>query len=205
MQKVSYMLCYASTLYRLWCTLNSWEWRFEYFLLITCTSYNLMPWDKKNKKKKPNSLGKYLSKTIKMIATCRNLINFRICKACLTEDRLRSWKQLHTIHIMWPIYPVSILLVNTGYHFIWNLSIHHQNEQSQWCCRWLSGSVDCPTKKIPENLNSSQLILTHACYICTFLYQSRNQLVGRSTKSEVHLLIIVNISFHQCPTFLLWW
>jgi len=32
----SYILCFAGTLHILWCALNSWELRFEHFLVIMC-------------------------------------------------------------------------------------------------------------------------------------------------------------------------
>ena len=74
-------------------------------LMILCTSYNLMPWDKRatNKRKTQQTvLGNIFPKTIQgqlqLHVTYKNLINFRMCKACLTEDRLRSWKQLQKLY-----------------------------------------------------------------------------------------------------------
>ena len=74
--------------------------------MIMCASYNLLSWDTKTTNKKKNKqktqqtvLGKTFRKTIKMIATCKNLINFRMHMACRSENKLRSWKELHKLHL----------------------------------------------------------------------------------------------------------
>ena len=93
---------------------------------------------------------------------------------------------------------------NASCHFIWNLSM---NSQLKWVmsavlwrtfdeCRMSSHKKFWKSEFLTTTCNSNSAML----HMWLISFPVKIKIVGRSTKSEVHLLTTVNISFLWCPT-----